>query len=110
MKLSDMLFANAMMGEGGGGGGSSDFSTTSVVVVNDTGTERLQVRVPCIDNGEIRDFAYVGIEGGTLSVVMYKGKCEMWGGEYDVSAVSGNAVLDYGIAYISGNATVTFSE
>lgn len=110
MKLSDMLFANAMMGGGGGGGGSSDFSTTSVVVVNDTGTPQIEVRVPCIVNGEIRDSAYVYIEGGTLSVVMYKGKCEMWGGAYDVSAVSGNAVLDDGVAYISGNATVTFSE
>lgn len=35
MKISDMLFANAMMGEGGGGGGgggSSDFSTANVTV------------------------------------------------------------------------------
>ena len=33
MKLSDMLFANAMMGEGGGGGGGID--TISVTVIHD---------------------------------------------------------------------------
>lgn len=32
MKLSDMLFANAMMGEGGGGGGGGDFSTANVTI------------------------------------------------------------------------------
>lgn len=109
MKLSDMLFANAMMGDGGGGGGG-DFSTASVDIVIDTGTPQEEVRVPCIINGEIRDSAYIGMEGGTLSVVMYKGKCEMWGSSYDVSAVSGSAVLDDGVAIISGNATVTFSD
>lgn len=108
MKLSDMLFANAMMGEGGGGGGGdSDFSTATVTVTNNA--SGLEIRCPLIIDGAITDNHSMSANSSeTVMVVLYKGECGMWCVVKNVTAVSGDAEIDDGIAFIHGDCTVTF--
>lgn len=107
MSIFDMLLANAMGEGGGGGGGSSDFSTAEVTFVQ--GESPISVLVPSVSTFGDYSGALVQLEDSvTVTVILYKGSAEAWSAVADVVAVTGSATIDDGIAYITGNCTVTF--
>ncbi len=106
MKLSDMLFANAMMGEGGGGGGSSDFSTAQVTI---SGLDA-DVQGCFVFDGEDASYTY-GTEffDGTYTTVLYKGMAYFYYSGEKTIAVTGSATTEGNDIYITGDCTITIS-
>jgi hypothetical protein len=113
MKLSDMLFANAMMGEGGGGGSGGDFSTASVTISNDT-ESLVMVSLPAYDDNYNFAFGQRGLEGGEsvdFNTVLYKGKALVIIDSYDLLSVevTGDIEDDDGDIFVTGDGTITIS-
>lgn len=116
MKLSDMLFANAMMGEGGGGGGGdSDFSTTMIQFFCSSGWYSIP-SVTVNNYGLFVALAEVSHESShVIELPLYKGKAVLeYGGLAHVDweqepILTGNATLgEYGIE-ITGDCEITIA-
>lgn len=112
MKLSDMLFANAMMGEGGGGGGG-DFSTAAVKVINNT-NDHIKCSGLCILDEEYGMSAIPEIYNNSIEddlVVLYKGKAVIYLVDNGSTVtVSGNITAYGDGSYdVTGNGTITIS-
>lgn len=121
MKLSDMLFANAMMGGGGGGGG--DLSTAEVTVVNNTEFIGVSLYGGLIEQDGIAYILDINVsseeyESGTYKVALYKGS-EVAVVYYDPATtpsivISGDISLSteeegYKRYVITGDCTITIS-
>ena len=120
MKLSDMLFANAMMGEGGGGGGggggSSDFSTATVTITNNRSLSAASVFVPYVNESYNDAEPLVLVEPNevvTVTVILYKGSAygqEGYPASTSPSSVSGDVSKEDGGYVITGNGTITYTD
>lgn len=113
MKLSDMLFANAMMGEGGGGGGGGgDFSTATVTITNESEKYDFYIVCPNIFDGVMYSDISLGDLPNDFEIVLYKGQCRLLIFNYDevVLTATGDIEAEYGgSALITGNGTITIS-
>ena len=110
MKISDMLFANAMMGEGGGGGGgSSDFSTAEVTISNDS---VYNIYLPCYYDEEGDSGSdVVAPTSGTCYVILYKGTAygAVNGASPESIVTTGAIEVDDLNLTITGDGTITIS-
>ena len=95
-------------GEEAGGGGSSDFSTAEVTIIT---PNEITVVVPFAneDDSWSDGTMAIGSDGATVTAILYKGKAAIWSPNSDVTSVSGNATLDDGVAYVTGDCTITIS-
>ena len=126
MKIFDMLFANAMMGEGGGGGGgeSLPFKTATVTISTEPNEYDSEGKI-FINADEDVSYHYHGIffmndstfyyeltgpiNGSQTAIVLYTGENVVVSPYYPVTALSGNVVYDP-VAYtltISGDCSIT---
>lgn len=122
MKISDMLFANAMMGEGGGGGGSGDLSTATVTITNNNNSGYIldASNVPyCADANSLGEgspatiYHNIELNDGdtkTFTVPLYKGM-NIWDtanftaiGTVSVTGDISNEGFGF---FITGNGTIT---
>lgn len=90
---------------GGGGGGGGDFTTAEVTLKTESGPA--SVFVPYA-NADFASAQYSLESETTLTVILYKGVAEIWSADVEVYSVSENGTIDDGIAYITGDCTVTF--
>ena len=123
MKLSDMLFANAMMGEGGGGGGSSDMSIAEITIINTSAASWDLNGAFALDADELTEgdpaFTLPMLELASNSnhvykVILYKGNAvllfpngavpEAGGCE---TIVTGNITYESGAIFVTGSGTIT---
>lgn len=90
-------------------GGSSDF-TTANVTINAIGFSG-QVQISHTEDFGMSSSVYIESgQSASVTAVLYKGICESWSADGDATAVSGDATIDDGMAYISGDCTITFGE
>ena len=127
MKLSDMLFANALMGEGGGGGGGSlPFKTATVTITTEPNEYDSEGSIT-FDPDEDMHYHYHGLfflNDGTFyttltgpindsqtAIVLYTGENAVVSPAFPVTALSGNVVYDP-VTYrltISGDCSITLN-
>ena len=130
MKLSDMLFANAMMGEGGGGGGDSDFSTATVTFINTfegasaefgfaNATETVTINGKKY-SGEIdmlTENAVLLVGDTPTKVMAYSDSAEYGGGWPMIESITATGSItvetdpdtNYPMAVVSGDGTITMN-
>lgn len=123
MKLSDMLFANAMMGEGGGGGGGGggDFTTAEVTVTYNALNSYYGATVAYVNNGYMLLSFAIETESAALTetyqLVLYNNTTtfafDNGDPDYEIYtniAVTGDITVDEeGFITVRGNGTITIS-
>lgn len=98
--------------EGGGGGG--DFSTAEVTITN-TSEKSFRLELPNIYEDVMYSYLdSADIDGGSVTVVLYKGECQVgFASEYPAEdfniAVTGDVEMSVDVPVIKGNGTITIS-
>ena len=98
----------------GGGGGGGDFSTAQVTITNIGSGSVTFGEFAIIDEDE--DYLScdrITLPAGrsvSLDVVLYKSRTSIWTDDGSIQSVTGNATLDDGAAFVSGNCTITVTN